>query len=63
MTKGYQAAIEALGEMILNQKNDLAYKDFEIERKNKEVDSLKEELASFKMKLESIEKYISYYEE
>ncbi len=58
MEKGYQIAIEKLGEIILQQENSLSIKEYELKYKQKEIDSLKEELEEFKRKVERIEGYV-----
>lgn len=47
MTKGYMAAIEALGLMILEQKNTLKFKDYEIDNLRKQLDELKARIKEF----------------
>ena len=49
MTTGYMAAVEALGEMILEQKNALKYKDYEIESLRKQLDELKIKIREFEI--------------
>lgn len=49
MTTGYAAAIEALGQMILEQKNALRYKDYEIESLRKQLDELKTRIREFEI--------------
>lgn len=49
MTTGYNAAVEALGEMILEQKNKLRYKDYEIEDLRKQLDELKTRIREFEI--------------
>lgn len=61
MEKGYQAAIEALGEIILQQKDSLFLKEYELNCKQKEVEELKQQLEEFKRKVENVEKYVEYY--
>lgn len=58
MEKGYQIAIEKLGEIILQQENSLTIKDYQLNSKQKEIDSLKQELEEFKRKVERIESYV-----
>ncbi len=58
MEKGYQIAIEKLGEIILQQENSLSIKEYELKYKQKEIDSLKEELEEFKRKVARIESYV-----
>jgi hypothetical protein len=58
MEKGYQIAIEKLGEIILQQENSLSIKEYELQYKQKENDRLKEELEEFKRKVERIEGYV-----
>jgi hypothetical protein len=49
MTTGYNAAVEALGELILEQKNALRYKDYEIESLRKQLDELKTRIREFEL--------------
>lgn len=49
MATGYMAAVEALGEMILEQKNALRYKDYEIESLRKQLDELKIKIREFEI--------------
>lgn len=49
MATGYMAAIEALGEMILEQKNALRYKDYEIDNLRKQLDELKNRIREFEI--------------
>lgn len=58
MEKGYQIAIEKLGEIILQQENSLTIKEYQLNSKQKENDSLKQELEEFKRKVERIESYV-----
>lgn len=49
MTTGYMAAVEALGEIILEQKNELRYRDYEIENLRKQLDELKNRIREFEI--------------
>lgn len=49
MATGYMAAVEALGEMILEQKNALRYKDYEIEDLRRQLDELKAKIKAFEL--------------
>lgn len=49
MATGYMAAVEALGLMIIEQKNELRYKDYEIEDLRKQLDELKTRIREFEI--------------
>ena len=56
MNKGYMEAIEALGEMLLQHKNELRYKEYELE-------AAKQELEELKAKIKAVEEHIDSYVE
>ena len=49
MATGYMAAIEALGNMILEQNNKLKFKEYEIEDLRKQLDELKGRIKEFEL--------------
>ena len=49
MATGYMAAVEALGLMIMEQKNALRYKDYEIEDLRKQLEELKSRIREFEI--------------
>lgn len=56
MNKGYEAAVIALGEMILQQKDQLMFKELELE-------ATKRELEELKAKIKAVEEHIDSYVE
>lgn len=66
--KGYHAAVEALGEMIINLKDELYIKDIannhmksELETEKNLHNETKQELEILKQKIATIEKYMEAY--
>lgn len=49
MNKGYLEAIEALGKMILEQKNEIRFKEYELESLRKELEELKTRIKAFEL--------------
>ncbi len=49
MTTGYMTAIDALGNMILEQNNKLRFKEYELESLRKELEELKNKIKEFEL--------------
>lgn len=49
MEKHYLIAIESLGKMILEQRNELRFKEYELDSLRKELDNLKTRIREFEL--------------